>query len=314
MHPRVSVSHASEDKDRFVIGFATELRERGVDAWVDRWEMGPGDSLIDKIFEEGIKSAQAVIVVISKFSVKKKWVREELNAAMVKKINPGSMLIPVIIDESEVPECLQSTLWEKIADLANYTDSLDRIVGSIFGYREKPPLGKPPPYAEAIIDVPYGLNRIDAIVLEIACQLGLEQNNLSLNSADVRKKAREMGITDEDFQDALEMLDRHYLIKATHVVGGGIPHFLITPSGFDKFARQVHGYEAIVSLVYAEIINNQLKDSFSLAARLERPQVLVNHIFDICENRGLIKQVKTIAGCRHVRYVSPELKRLVRNN
>jgi hypothetical protein len=71
MAPKVFVSHASEDKDRFVLGFATELRARGVDVWLDKWEMLPGDSLVDKIFEEGIKGASAVIVVLSKFSVQK---------------------------------------------------------------------------------------------------------------------------------------------------------------------------------------------------------------------------------------------------
>jgi len=56
MHPKVFVSHASEDKERFVTNFATKLRENGVDAWLDKWEMLPGDSLVDKIFEEVVLS------------------------------------------------------------------------------------------------------------------------------------------------------------------------------------------------------------------------------------------------------------------
>ncbi len=63
--PKVFVSHASEDKERFVVEFARRLRENGVDAWLDQWEMKPGDSLVDKIFEEGLKEARAVIVVLS---------------------------------------------------------------------------------------------------------------------------------------------------------------------------------------------------------------------------------------------------------
>src|SRR5450755_2068887 len=101
--PRVFVSHASEDKERFVNRFAARLRENGVDAWLDKWEMLPGDSLVDKIFEEGLKDAQAVIVVLSRISVGKPWVREELNAAFVKRVNTGSKLIPVVIDDCEVP-------------------------------------------------------------------------------------------------------------------------------------------------------------------------------------------------------------------
>src|ERR1043165_5720806 len=120
MNPKVFVSHASEDKERFVMGFATRLRGKGIDAWLDKWEILPGDSLIDKIFEEGIKDTQAVIVILSKNSVDKKWVREELNAAVVKKIEGISKLIPVVIDDCQVPEALQSTVWVKIKDLNNY--------------------------------------------------------------------------------------------------------------------------------------------------------------------------------------------------
>ena len=98
--PRVFMSHASEDKERFVLGFARRLRERGIDVWLDRWEMYPGDSLVDKIFTEGIGKASAVVVVLSVYSVNKPWVREELNAAVVKRINSGSKLIPVVLDSS----------------------------------------------------------------------------------------------------------------------------------------------------------------------------------------------------------------------
>ncbi len=109
MNPKVFVSHASEDKERFVLDFATKLRSKGIDAWVDRWEINPGDSLVDKIFEEGIKNAQAVIVVLSKYSVDKPWVREELDVSVVKKINENIKLIPVVtdIDDCQVPECLK---------------------------------------------------------------------------------------------------------------------------------------------------------------------------------------------------------------
>ena len=122
--PKVFVSHASEDKDRFVVEFVRRLRENGVDAWLDQWEMKPGDSLVDKIFEEGLKEARAVIVVLSKVSLQKPWVREELNTSVVNRIGRGTRLIPVVIDDCEVPESLRSTLWLKVDDLADYDQSL----------------------------------------------------------------------------------------------------------------------------------------------------------------------------------------------
>jgi hypothetical protein len=55
-----------------------------------------------------------VIVVLSKYSVDKPWVREELNASVVKRIQEKIKLIPVVIDDCQVPACLQSTVWVMI--------------------------------------------------------------------------------------------------------------------------------------------------------------------------------------------------------
>lgn len=45
---------------------------------------------MDKIFEEGLRQAAAVIVVLSANSVGKPWVREEINAGFIKRFNSGS--------------------------------------------------------------------------------------------------------------------------------------------------------------------------------------------------------------------------------
>jgi hypothetical protein len=95
--PKAFISHASEDKGRFVMKFAAKLRANGVDAWVDEWEMLPGDSLVERIFSEGLKQATAVIVVLSKNSVHKPWVREEINAAFVKRVRGACKLIPATL-------------------------------------------------------------------------------------------------------------------------------------------------------------------------------------------------------------------------
>src|SRR5690242_9964644 len=130
--PKVFVSHASEDKARFVNGFAERLRANGVDAWLDQWEMKPGDSLVDRIFEQGLKSAQAVIIVLSAVSVTKPWVREELNNSVVSRINRGLRIIPVVIDQCAIPEALAATLWQRVDDLEHYDEAFQRILDAIF--------------------------------------------------------------------------------------------------------------------------------------------------------------------------------------
>lgn len=147
--PKVFISHASEDKERFLRAFATKLRqEAGVDAWVDEWEIYPGDSLVQKIFEEGLKDAEAIIIVLSERSVDKPWVREELDASIIKKVEDLTTLIPVVIDDCEVPESLRSTVWQRIENLEEYGTEFDRIVAAIYGHRgDKLELGPPPEYS-----------------------------------------------------------------------------------------------------------------------------------------------------------------------
>jgi hypothetical protein len=144
---RVFVSHASEDKDRFVRTFATKLRERGIDAWVDEWEIGPGDSIVDKIFEQGIGQADAVIVVVSSYSVDKRWVRVELNTSVIKRIEGKVKLIPVVIDDCSIPDALKDILHVRIRDIQNYDAELDRIIDALHGEVRKPALGQAPAYS-----------------------------------------------------------------------------------------------------------------------------------------------------------------------
>lgn len=168
--PKVFISHAGEDKKRFVLEFATRLRAKGIDAWIDKWEILLGDSLIDKIFEEGIKSASAIIVVLSRYSVDKPWVKEELNAAMVRKINGLSKLIPVVLDDCRVPEALQSTAWVRIKNPNNYDAEFDSIVRAIYDHREKPKLGSAPTYTTTAVDLIPNLTRVDTLVFKLSCE------------------------------------------------------------------------------------------------------------------------------------------------
>src|SRR2546428_3461464 len=107
--PKVFVCHAGEDND-FATYLGKGLRESGLDAFVDDWEILPGDKLIDKIFREGIPQASAFIIVLSKKSVDKPWVKEELDAALVLRIEKRmKRIIPIRIDDVEVPVPLKAT-------------------------------------------------------------------------------------------------------------------------------------------------------------------------------------------------------------
>ena len=206
--PKVFVSHASEDKARFVVDFARRLRENGVDAWLDQWEMKPGDSLVDKIFEEGLRDARAVIVVLSRTSVLKPWVREELNASVVNRISRGTRLIPVVIDDCEVPESLRSTVWQRVDDVNDYGESLQRILSAIFDVNDKPTIGKTPArFGGAAPSIP-GLTRVDDLALGVVASLVLDEDVGLVEWERLRSEASLQDVPQQELLDSLEILEQ----------------------------------------------------------------------------------------------------------
>lgn len=314
--PVVFVSHASKDKDRFVLQFATRLRsEYGVDALVDKWEILPGDSLIDKIFEEGIGRAQAVIVVISEYSVEKRWVREELNAANVRRIEGASKLIPVVIGEvedSQIPQSLKTVVWERVHNLDDYESEIDRIVRAIYGHSEKPPLGEVPGYANPSLTTVPGLDATDSQTLRVCCDelIQRDQGPLMFGPEEVFEAVKPLGISREGAQESLEILDGRGYIQASKVLGGSIHHIRVLDYGFDEYLRSyLDDYNALEKSVGLQIVNHDRSSTRQIAEALEQPEIVVDHILERFHDSGYIYLIKAKIGPGQVMSVSPELRR-----
>ncbi len=312
--PKVFISHASEDKE-FVLDFASRLRKRGIDAWLDRWEILPGDSFVDKIFDEGLGHAKAVIVIISRHSATKPWVREELNVAVVRKINNVSKLIPVVIDDCSVPSCLQGTLWEKIGDLKNYEPNLDRIVLSIFGESDKPPVGREPPFADKAILTIGDLTRVDSLILQTACEICLEDgHNLQVLGGDLSPRSKKLGITEEATWESVRILRNRGYLKEEWYSNDAFPHEIqITSSGFEEYLK-VHwpDYESLLKKFASNVINKGMFNSDTIGKSLKVPYVLLDHIFDVFKDRKWIIAERYGGGGWEIAeggMISPEMKR-----
>ena len=144
--PRAFLSHSNQDK-QLVTRLAMRLRTRGIDAWLDEWEIKLGDSLRQKI-EEGIDKATHFLVILTPDSLPSEWVRTELDAAMVKRIKGTCVLIPVLhrITADQVPATLSGIKWVRIdSDGTGFKE----LVDAILGVSTKPPLvGAPTAAAE----------------------------------------------------------------------------------------------------------------------------------------------------------------------
>lgn len=312
MAPKVFVSHASEDKARFVLGFATRLRAAGIDAWLDRWEMLPGDSVVDRIFEEGLAEAGAVIVVLSVHSVDKPWVREELNAAFVKRVAGRTKLIPVLLDDCRVPEALAATLWERIDDLAHYDESFARIVAAITGVRDKPALGELPAYATAPLPQIDGLAVVDTRVLQALGDAVQRQGHEHVDADELALQPPLAGLPPGEVGDALEVLAEGGLVVLEATGAPGLPMVRVTTLGLQQYGRAcIAGYDDALRAVAAAIVNEGLDTNEALAARLALPRWRVDHALDVYEGQGLLRLQRYGGGLADVGDVSARLRRML---
>lgn len=306
---KVFVSHASEDKQRFVLGFAERLRGAGIDAWLDRWEMLPGDSVVDRLFGEGLAKADAFVVVLSRFSVDKPWVREELNAALMKRVETKLKVVPVVLDDCRVPDALGTLLWERIADLEHYDESFRRIVGAITGVHAKPALGNLPGFAQPNAAAIPGLAPADDGVLQALGALALRLGHDSLDAAELQADPVLSALPLPELQDSLEMLEGERLV-VTEALGPGMPAVRLTTEGLTRWARAcLPGYEALLKTVGAAIANEDLFSNEDLCARLGQPHLLVDHALEVLEAEGLISVARYGGGLQEVAGTSAKLRR-----
>lgn len=314
MHPKVFVSHASEDKERFVTNFATKLRANGVDAWLDKWEMLPGDSLVDKIFEEGLKEAQAVIIVLSNYSIKKPWVREELNASIVAKLSKGTKIIPIVLDNCEVPQSLTSTLWESIPDLKNYDQNFKRVLSSIFGATDKPVLGKAPAHTTSVYHEIGGLTKADNLVLKESCEYAIENDDIMINPESLFGDGEKLGFSRAEIKDCIEVLEQNGYLDVSRYLGGGRDnyscHFRVTKYGLDNYARSyIHDYSETLEKIVSLIVNEDINSNAGIQEKIDKPILIINHILDVLESNNHVKLSKTIGGMVQIYNVSASLRR-----
>jgi type III secretory pathway component EscV len=72
---KVFLSHSSSDKD-LARQLALDLRSANIDVWLDQWELGVGEQIVQSI-EHGVDEAEFVIVLLTRASVASEWVNRE---------------------------------------------------------------------------------------------------------------------------------------------------------------------------------------------------------------------------------------------
>ena len=110
-HFHAFLSHAHADK-----GVVDEIAHWLIDVaklrvWYDSNDL-PAGSTIVQAFPNAIEDCRALILVLSNISITKGWVEEEYNLAVEQRAASREFrILPVRIDECEVPPFLRTTKW-----------------------------------------------------------------------------------------------------------------------------------------------------------------------------------------------------------
>jgi hypothetical protein len=285
--------------------------------------MLPGDTLVGKIFREGLDRASAVIVVLSRQSIVKPWVCEELDAAVVKRINEGSKLIPIVLDNldpaTEVPAPIRHLLFENVPNPQDLDRIVDRVVRSVFGRVERPPLGAPPAYTAELAALIPSLDRIDSLVVRSLGDEAIRDFGTNFRTQEfLGTITNEIHISEAQAIDSLNVLDNVNIIKIHRTFGagvGGMSRFQLTRFGLDTYLRAYEPeYSTIQSTVIARLAGwpSDQGDERTLTELVGAPRLVVDHVLDQLAARNLIRIVRTLGGATGARFhaISPRLRRL----
>jgi TIR domain-containing protein len=126
----VFICHSHEDK-AFARKLAIALAGNGFKVWLDEAEIRIGESLIGKI-EAAIMEATHLVAVISGASVESRWCREELRMALSRQIQGKRIaVLPVVIDDCELPGFLQEKRYADFRNKRRFKESLSELAAAL---------------------------------------------------------------------------------------------------------------------------------------------------------------------------------------
>ncbi|MFZ6815907.1 toll/interleukin-1 receptor domain-containing protein [Undibacterium sp. Rencai35W] len=135
----VSYSHDSQSHKKWVLELATRLRNVGIDAALDQWDLGPGDD-VPLFMERNLANADRVIMVCTEKYVEKAnagtggvgYEKMIVTADLMKKVDTNKV-IPIIRQEGThlVPTFLTSKLYLDFSREDQFEEVFDDLTRSI---------------------------------------------------------------------------------------------------------------------------------------------------------------------------------------
>lgn len=195
---KVFLSYTSDDTE-VARRIAEALVAAGIDTWWSEWSIAPGDSLRQKI-DEGLADCTHFLVLLTPQSIDRPWVKLEMDAALVQKLNNQCKFLPVRHDlpVSALPLSLKGLLSPTVTT----DEEIKQLIHDIYGVSRRPRLGPPPPAVAEDRQTNTGYSTAATAVAHLFVERS-EHGLFADPQLEVGELARETDLSIEDTEDAL---------------------------------------------------------------------------------------------------------------
>jgi hypothetical protein len=239
--PLAFISHATTDNDRFALPLDAALRARGIRTFFDQRDILVGQNFVDRIFDNGLGTADYVVLILSENTRDSAFVHKELTTAVVGAINGRlKAVLPVLIDGVEAPMALLDVNHVRGSE-ATVEAVADQLRDAIFG-RAEPPVAPPPPYIELPVHRIGRLEADDERVFVFAANLHLDAQRWhpAVSTHDILRVAAMYGMSEAVVLESLEILKHEYFISEEHYeIGTRAPYAVeLSSNGLNRFLER----------------------------------------------------------------------------
>ena len=144
-HVFISYAHADQ---KWVNILADNLHRLGLDVFFDKWEIDAG-TVVSLRLDQGLLGSRSGILVVSKASISRLWVQQEYAALLQKATQNGQRLIPVLLEDAEMPPMLATRCWVDFRNKRDqaYLDAVNELAAAIrkepLAANKRPPRDSP---------------------------------------------------------------------------------------------------------------------------------------------------------------------------
>ncbi len=128
--PGVFISHRGPDT-ALAERLANAIRSAGYRVWLDKWEIGVGDSIVERM-NAGLEEARYLVLCYSEAGVLSPWMSREWLSALARQLNGvGVKILPVRLSGGAPPPILADIRY---ADLVRDWDKgLEELLHAMRG-------------------------------------------------------------------------------------------------------------------------------------------------------------------------------------